>query len=288
MARVKKKKKSNAIGDIDPLVKDAAMRKWFLDYMNSPQYQRMLSESGRRGGQDVSDIDALRRSQLASLPPTEFDESVGSGEYYPDTHEISISPRAGEDVTVHELSHATDLMFTDQTPRLGMPKADMDMIMSMTDPMFKEYIPEFMKKKGGDRRARPKYEPLSAVESKFPGRDREAEMRHLMDSIKQQVEAGAITERKGQEMFMGNASPHEVRARLNAARYMAQSEGIYDPFTERPTMEDVQKLLKLYDSDPKKYYQLKWMKAYQSPEQILQLLDAVSYNPTDNQQTRLA
>jgi hypothetical protein len=85
-------------------------------------------------------------------------------------------------------------------------------------------------------------------------------------------------------MLMSNSSPHEVRARLNAARYMAQKEGIYDPFTQTPTMDDVQRLLKLYDSDPKKYYQLKWMKAYQSPEQILQLLQSVSDNPNTQQE----
>jgi hypothetical protein len=49
-------------------------------------------------------------------------------------------------------------------------------------------------------------------------------------------------------------------------------------------MDDVQRLLKLYDSDPKKYYQLKWMKAYQSPEQILQLLQSVSDNPNTQQE----
>jgi hypothetical protein len=65
---------------------------------------------------------------------------------------------------------------------------------------------------------------------------------------------------------------------------MAQKEGIYDPFTQTPTLDDVQRLLKLYDSDPKKYYQLKWMKAYQSPEQILQLLQSVSDNPNTQQE----
>ena len=278
MARAKKKKPST-----QAKMRDAEARKFLLDYMNSPQYQRMLAESGARGNQDVSDIDALRRSQLASLPRTVFDESVGSGQYYPDVHEIEMSPYAGTDVTVHELSHSTDNMFTDKTPRLGLPRADMDMIMAMTDPMYKDYIPLVMRQKGGEELTLP-FEPIANVESRLSGNPREADLRHLIDSIRGQINAGALTEEKGYEMLMSNSSPHEVRARLNAARYMAQKEGIYDPFTQTPTMEDVQRLLKLYDSDPKKYFQLKWMKAYQSPEQILQLLQSVSDNPNTQQE----
>lgn len=271
-------------GEEDRYTRDAQARNWFLNYMNSPQYKRMLAESGARGGQDVSDIDALRRSQLASLPPTTFDESVGSGQYYPDTHDIYINPKAGTDVTVHELSHSTDNMFNDETPRLGLPSADMDMIMSMTDPMFKDYIPRFNRYLSKKRGARLPFERLSDVEEKIAGTKTEAEMRQLMDLIRRQVDSGNISEREGHKLFMSNASPHEVRARLNAARYIAQDEDIYDPFTETPTMEDVSKLLKLYDSDPQKYFQLKWMKAYQSPEQILQLLQSVSDNPNTQQE----
>lgn len=271
-------------GEEDQYTRDAQARNWFLNYMNSPQYKRMLAESGARGSQDVSDIDALRRSQLASLPPTIFDESVGSGQYYPDTHDIYINPEAGTDVTVHELSHSTDNMFNDETPRLGLPRADMDMIMSMTDPMFKDYIPRFNRYLSKKRGARLPFERLSDVEEKIAGTKTEAEMRQLMDLIRRHVDSGNISEREGHKLFMSNASPHEVRARLNAARYIAQDEDIYDPFTETPTMEDVSKLLKLYDSNPEKYFQLKWMKAYQSPEQILQLLQSVSDNPNTQQE----
>lgn len=271
-------------GEEDRYTRDAQARNWFLNYMNSPQYKRMLAESGARGSQDVSDIDALRRSQFASLPPTTFDESVGSGQYYPDTHDIYINPEAGTDVTVHELSHSTDNMFNDETPRLGLPSADMDMIMSMTDPMFKDYIPRFNRYLSRKRGAGLPFEPLSAVEEKIAGTKTEAEMRQLMDLIRRHVDSGNISEREGHKLFMSNALPHEVRARLNAARYIAQDEDIYDPFTETPTMEDVSKLLKLYDSNPKKYFQLKWMKAYQTPEQILQLLQSVSDNPNTQQE----
>ena len=268
----------------DYLARDAEARKWFLDYMNSEQYKRMLAESGKRGNQDVLDIDKLRRSQFASLPATNFDEAVGSGVYYPRTHEIDINPAAGTDVTVHELSHSTDNMFNKETPRLGLPKADIDMIMSMTDPMFNEYIRKFDRYLGKKRGGRLPVESLDAVEEKIAGAETEEEMKRLMEIIRKQVSLGNISEKEGYRMFMSNASPHEVRARLNAARYMAQKEGIYDPFTESPTVEDVNKLLKLYDSDPNKYFQLKWMKAYQSPEQILQLLQSVSDNPNTQQE----
>ncbi len=268
----------------DYLAKDAEARKWFLNYMNSEQYKRMLAESGERGNQDVSDIDALRRSQFDLLPATNFDESVGSGVYYPDTHDIYINPKAETDVTVHELSHSTDNMFNDDTPRLGLPKADIDMIMSMTDPMFNEYIRKFDRYLGKKRGGRLPVESLDAVEEKIAGTKTEAEMRQLMDAIRRKVDSGDISEREGYRLFMSNASPHEVRARLNAARYMAQEAGIYDPFTETPTAEHVNELLKLYESNPNKYFQLKWMKAYQTPEQILQLLQSVSDNPNIQQE----
>lgn len=255
-------------------------KKWIIDYMNSPQYQRMLAESGERGNQDISAIDAMRRERIASLPEPEYETQEGaSASYYPQYHRMVLGPGETTDVPLHELSHAQDLIFNRRKrDRLGLPQADVDMIMSMTNPIFRDFIEKDISRNSRDWSRTPSGR-LSDINV-----DENPRLKELMDYMREGIEGGFIDERGAFDKLATNASPYEVRARLNAARYMAQKEGIYDPFTQTPTMEDVQRLLKLYDSDPKKYFQLKWMKAYQSPEQILQLLQSVSDNPNTQQE----
>jgi hypothetical protein len=255
-------------------------KKWIVDYMNSPQYQRMLAESGVRGNQDVSAIDAMRRERIASLPEPEYEtQEDASASYNPGFHRMVLGPGETTDVPLHELSHVQDLIFNRRKrDRLGLPQADVDMIMSMTNPVFRDFIEKDISRNSRDWSRTPSGR-LSDINV-----DEDPRLKELMDYMREGVEGGFIDERGAFDKLATNASPYEVRARLNAARYMAQKEGIYDPFTQTPTMEDVQRLLKLYDSDPDKYFQLKWMKAYQSPEQILQLLQSVSDNPNTQQE----
>jgi hypothetical protein len=255
-------------------------KKWIVDYMNSPQYQRMLAESGERGNQDISAIDAMRRERIASLPEPEYEtQEDASASYNPGFHRMVLGPGETTDVPLHELSHVQDLIFNRRKrDRLGLPQADVDMIMSMTNPVFRDFIEKDISRNSRDWSRTPSGR-LSDINVEENPR-----LKELMDYMREGIEGGFIDERGAFDKLATNASPYEVRARLNAARYMAQKEGIYDPFTQTPTMEDVQRLLKLYDSDPDKYFQLKWMKAYQSPEQILQLLQSVSDNPNTQQE----
>lgn len=255
-------------------------KKWIVDYMNSPQYQRMLAESGERGNQDISAIDAMRRERIASLPEPEYEtQKDASASYYPQYHRMVLGPGETTDVPLHELSHVQDLIFNRRKrDRLGLPQADVDMIMSMTNPVFRDFVEKDISRNSRDWSRTPSGR-LSDINV-----DEDPRLKELMDYMREGVEGGFIDEMGAFDKLATNASPYEVRARLNAARYMAQKEGIYDPFTQTPTMEDVQRLLKLYDSDPEKYFQLKWMKAYQSPEQILQLLQSVSDNPNTQQE----
>jgi hypothetical protein len=255
-------------------------RQWIVNYMNSPQYQRMLAESGERGNQDISAIDAMRRERIASLPEPEYEtQEDASASYNPGFHRMVLGPGETTDVPLHELSHVQDLIFNRRKrDRLGLPQADVDMIMSMTNPVFRDFIEKDISRNSRDWSRTPSGR-LSDINV-----DEDPRLKELMDYMREGVEGGFIDERGAFDKLATNAAPYEVRARLNAARYMAQKEGIYDPFTQTPTMEDVKELLRLYDSDPKKYFQLKWMKAYQSPEQILQLLQSVSDNPNTQQE----
>jgi hypothetical protein len=255
-------------------------RQWIVNYMNSPQYQRMLAESGERGNQDISAIDAMRRERIASLPEPEYEtQEDASASYNPGFHRMVLGPGETTDVPLHELSHVQDLIFNRRKrDRLGLPQADVDMIMSMTNPVFRDFIEKDISRNSRDWSRTPSGR-LSDINV-----DEDPRLKELMDYMREGVEGGFIDERGAFDKLATNAAPYEVRARLNAARYMAQKEGIYDPFTQTPTMDDVKELLRLYDSDPKKYFQLKWMKAYQSPEQILQLLQSVSDNPNTQQE----
>ncbi len=255
-------------------------RQWIVNYMNSPQYQRMLAESGERGNQDISAIDAMRRERIASLPEPEYKtQEDASASYSPFFHRMTLGPGETTDVPLHELSHVQDLIFNRRKrDRLGLPQADVDMIMSMTNPVFRDFIEKDISRNSRDWSRTPSGRLSDINPKEYP------RLKELMDYMREGVEGGFISEKGAFDKLATNASPYEVRARLNAARYMAQKEGIYDPFTQTPTMEDVQRLLRLYDSDPDKYFQLKWMKAYQSPEQILQLLQSVSDNPNTQQE----
>jgi hypothetical protein len=66
--------------------------------------------------------------------------------------------------------------------------------------------------------------------------------------------------------------PTEVQTRLNVTRQQALQHGIYDPFKKLPTMQDVEKLQKLEDSNVQELFH------FYSKDHILKMLRTVAQN----------
>lgn len=265
--------------------RDSEARKYMTAYMNSPRYREMVQQSASRSGVDAQQLMDQRRAAYESLGPSinrlrENKEYLGS--YNPYKHRITVAGQnVPSNVNVHELSHVTDLEFG-RYQGMGIPQSDVDMMTSMSNPIYKGYRDYYMEGVEGTPPTPEQYLETIKGTPQF-----DYFVKTFVPEGVQDVDA-YLNSREGKEVLsrafslVGNAAlPIETRARLNAVRQMAKEEGIYDPFTERATPESMNKLIKLLDKDPQKFNQIKQLLIIYTPEQIQEMLNTISYEPNN-------
>lgn len=270
----------------DMMRKDAEARKYMEGYLNSPRYREMAQQSASKSGVDPQQLMDQRRQAYEALGPTinKLRENRNFlGRFNPYKHNVKI---AGSDtpsnVNVHEFSHVMDLEFG-KYGGMGIPESDVQMMTSMSNPLYKSYRDNVMEGVPGEPPT-----PEAYLESMKGTPQFDYFVKTFVPEGVTDVDAylnspaGKDSLSRAYLLVAEAALPMETRARLNSIRQMAKEEGIYDPFTEKATPESVDKLIKLLDKDPEKFQQIKQMLIMYTPGQIQEMLNTISYEPNQN------
>jgi hypothetical protein len=264
---------------------DAAAREFMMQFMNSPMYKEMLTQSAEQGGQDPQMFMDARRQALENLPPTRSmlgERKTRIGQYDPNVHRISTYGDVTPEVNVHELSHATDLMY-DRNGDVGLPTVDEVLLSSMANPIYAPFKRSYME---GSQEAMPSPDEFLSAIKDTP------QFSQIVDVFVPKgvnpeeyfaTEEGKNSLSRIYELIGTAAMPIETRARLNAMRFMGKEAGIYDPNTERLSREKLDEILNLYEKDPVKYQQIRQMRTMYTPQQIMEMMNRVTYSPEDRQ-----
>jgi hypothetical protein len=245
--------------------------KFMKGWTNSPMYNQMLNNS-TKGVKDEQDIKNIRKERLNNLSievsdtPYFFNKNTG-GESRVSTGNITFYPIAYSDSDIfkgtpsHEISHSQDSM---RNPFRNLSN-------DLFGTNFRtSYIPQ------SDVNMMNKYSKGILYNTLFND-----------DKYKDDD-----TYDKTRDFYEYVTEPTETRARLNALRYIAKENNIYDPYTQKINMDQLeklrqraQKLAKEKGFDP--YMQLHDYGGY-NDEEILNMLNTISKNEDRNQNPNIA
>jgi hypothetical protein len=263
---------------------DQAARQFIMEFMNSPMYKEMATRSAMESGMNPEELMSRRMESIQSLPDTKLvtkDNPERLGQYNPYRHRTTIfGEDSGGAVNAHEFSHATDLEFG-KYGGMGIPSVDEVLMTSSSNPVYAPFISNYME--GTELPGPSPEEFLSAIQdtpqfdyiaSTFFPKGRDPQEFFSTEEGKQKL--GQIYE------LVGTAAlPMETRARLNAMRFLAKEAGIYDPNTQPINKDQLGELLNLYEKDPMKYQQIRQMNIMYTPQQIMEMLNRISYTPEE-------
>jgi hypothetical protein len=244
--------------------------KFMKDWTNSPMYNTMLNNS-TRGVADEQDIKNIRKERLNDLSievsntPFFFDDDTG-GSSQVATGDIKFYPTAYSDSDVfkgtpaHEISHTQDSM---RNPFRNLSN-------TLFGTNFRtSYIPQ------SDINMMDKYSKSGATYDL------------LFNKRKDDDEWDGT-----RDFFKYVTTPTETRARLNSLRYIAKENNIYDPYTQKINMDQLEKLRQRSEKlgkqkgfDP--YMQLNTNGGY-NDEEILNMLNTISQNKQPNKTPNIA
>ena len=230
--------------------------KFLTDYYNSPRYKQMVYGSAKTP-EAAAWIIKSRNKQLETTPPLQVlqqpkDSPYTGGQSYTHTGQIEVFPEGFGTVgtSVHELSHSSDRPINPWNGSYRLiPQKDVD------------YINEHKAKLLGDSRMY--FDDLDYYKSLS-----KEELSEENNSFKDFYTS-----------YVGD--PTETRARLNAIRYVAKKNNLYDPFTQKVTPEIFKNKLKNFEyekGDKSGFDPMYQLKNTFSDEEIIYMLNNISQN----------
>ena len=240
-------------------------------WTNSPMYNQMLNNS-TRGVEDEQDIKDIRKERLNDLSinisdrPHLFNKDTG-GSSNVATGKIKVYPNAYSDLDVFKGTAAHEISHTQDSKR--NPFANLSNKLFGTN-ISESYIPQ------SDINMMNKYSKGSLYNTLFSN-----------DKYKNDD-----TYDSNRDFYKYVTTPTETRARLNALRYIAKENNIYDPLTQKINMDQLEKLKQRAEKlgkgkgfDP--FRQLHKQGGY-SDEEILNMLNTISKNEDRNENPNIA
>ena len=231
---------------------------WNKNWIKSPMHKEMLIGELQNAQEDYS-VEQYTKNRLENISdiniiehehnhPEEGENLAGTSSSF--TGEVDLYPARDMLTGVHEVSHSSDRPY------------------SILDKLYKKrLIPSSSSKK---------------IDSYRWNQGLEGNYYDVDPSSNKDL---TVIEKKGREWSDYVTTPTETRARLNAIRAAAQKIGIYDPFTEKLSTEQMVQLMENQESltDKQGFNPFRQLQGIFTDAEIMDMLNTISYeNSSDN------